>query len=83
MAAAQAGALTRQVLAVQDRWRCSPIIYAAGGGWLEIEQEVRRMLAQLAQHRTAPYFIEVVQHPVLDGLARMATLSDSIGRSAA
>ena len=82
VAAAQAGALARQVLAAHDRWQCSPIIYAAGGGWLEIEQEVRRVLSQLAHHRPEAYVIEVVQHPVLDGLARIATLTDSIGRPA-
>jgi type III pantothenate kinase len=78
VASAQAGALTRQVLAVHARWGCPPVIYASGGGWLAIEQEVRRMLAQLADS-SCDYVIEAVQHPVLGGLARMAALAGLIG----
>ena len=78
VASAQAGALTRQVLAVRARWGCPPVIYASGGGWLVIEQEVHRMLAQLADNPRG-YVIEAVQHPVLDGLAHMAALAGLIG----
>jgi len=41
----------------------APILCVSGGGWPEVEPEIRRMLASLD--------IKFIAHPVLDGLARV------------
>ena len=45
IAAAQAGAVVRQWLAGRQRYGQTPQIYAAGGGWPEVHQEIERLLA--------------------------------------
>jgi type III pantothenate kinase len=59
--AAQAGAVHRQCLTTQERFGVAPVLCVSGGGWPEVEQELRRLLGHLQ--------IEVLANPVLDGLA--------------
>ena len=61
--AAQAGAVHRQCLITQERFGVAPVLCVSGGGWPEVEQEVRRLLGHLQ--------IEVLANPVLDGLAHL------------
>lgn len=61
--AAQTGAVWRQCEITRQRFGAAPILCVSGGGWPEVEQEVRRMLASLE--------IKMIAHPVLDGLARI------------
>lgn len=61
--AAQAGAVWRQCDIAQKHFGAAPLLCVSGGGWPEVEAEVRRMLAGLK--------IEFIANPVLDGLARM------------
>jgi type III pantothenate kinase len=61
--AAQAGAVWRQCDIAQKHFGVAPLLCVSGGGWPEVEAEVRRMLAGLK--------IEFIANPVLDGLARM------------
>ena len=68
VAAAQAGAVVRQWLMGRQHYGCAPDIYVAGGGWPEIEQETRRLLAT-AGAAPEPIYID---RPVLDGLAWLA-----------
>ena len=62
--AAQAGAVWRQCDIAQKYFGVAPILCVSGGGWPEVEAEVRRMHADLK--------IEFIANPVLDGLARVA-----------
>ena len=68
---AQAGAVWRQCMVVNEAFGLAPLVCVSGGAWPEVEQEVRSMLAQMQ--------IEVVHlpHPALDGLARLAELDDA------
>ena len=61
--AAQTGAVWRQCEITRQRFGVAPILCVSGGGWPEVEQEVRRMLA--------PLDIKFIAHPVLDGLVRV------------
>lgn len=60
--AAQAGAVWRQCDIAQKYFGVAPVLCVSGGGWPEVEAEVRRMLTGLK--------IEFIANPVLDGLAR-------------
>ena len=68
--AAQAGALWRQCVVVQEMFSVTPLVCVSGGAWPQVEQEVRRILK--------PLEIEIrhLSHPVLDGLARLAAEGD-------
>ncbi|ANN69072.1 type III pantothenate kinase [Bordetella bronchialis] len=73
VAAAQAGAVLRQWLAGLRRYGVAPDIYAAGGGWDEVEPEIRRLLADTAASMgRLPPAITVIDNPVLHGLAHIA-----------
>ncbi len=61
--AAQMGAVWRQCDIARKRFGSEPILCVSGGGWPEVEQEVRRVLAATD--------IQVIPNPVLDGLARI------------
>lgn len=61
--AAQAGAVWRQCSVVEKHYGLAPILCASGGGWPEVEAEVRKALGQLT--------IKFFANPVLDGLMRM------------
>jgi type III pantothenate kinase len=63
--AAQAGAVLRQCQVARKRYGVDPILCVSGGGWIEVETEVRRMLGELK--------IVFLINPVLDGIARIAT----------
>ncbi len=62
--AAQAGAVWRQCAIVEKHYGCAPMLFVTGGGWPEVEAEVRKMLVHLD--------IQFLANPVLDGLARTA-----------
>jgi type III pantothenate kinase len=62
--AAQAGAVWRQCLIAEQHFATAPALFVSGGGWPEVEAEVRTRLAHLR--------ITFIANPVLDGLARMA-----------
>ena len=64
--AAQAGALFRQCMEVNQSFGVNPRVCVSGGAWPEVEQEVRKNLASMqieAEH---------MAYPALDGLARLA-----------
>lgn len=61
--AAQAGAVWRQCAVVEKHYGIAPLLCVSGGGWPEVEGEVRRVLAHLE--------IRFFANPVLDGLVRM------------
>ncbi len=61
--AAQMGAVWRQCTITEQRYGQAPVLCVSGGGWPEVEAEVRRMLNHLE--------IQFLANPVLDGLARM------------
>ncbi len=61
--AAQAGAVWRQCMIAEQHYNAPPILYVSGGGWPEVESEIRTRLAHLN--------VTFVANPVLDGLARM------------
>ena len=77
VAAAQAGAVLRQWLAALQRFGAAPRLYVTGGGWPEVQAETRRLLAHAAaaMNCAAPQPC-LLDHPVLDGLARLATQND-------
>ena len=72
IAAAQAGAVVRQWLAGHQRYGETPQIFAAGGGWPEVHQEIERLLADAGGAFGATPVPVYLDHPVLDGLAAMA-----------
>jgi type III pantothenate kinase len=75
--AAQAGAVLRQWLAGLQRYGTAPRIYAAGGGWREVEAETRRLLTDAASAMgSLPPPITVVENPVLYGLASIAATTN-------
>jgi len=61
--AAQAGAVWRQCLVAEQQYSVPPKLYVSGGGWPEVETEIRTRLSHLD--------IRFIANPVLDGLARM------------
>jgi type III pantothenate kinase len=61
--AAQAGAVWRQCSVVEKHYGIPPTLCVSGGGWPEVEDEVRSMLSHLE--------IRFFANPVLDGLFRM------------
>ena len=61
--AAQAGAVWRQCLVAEQQYGVAPKLYVTGGGWPEVETEIRARLSHLD--------ISFIANPVLDGLARM------------
>ena len=61
--AAQAGAVWRQCLIAGEQYGTAPMLFVSGGGWPEVEAEVRTRLAHL--------HITFIANPVLDGLARL------------
>lgn len=73
VAAAQAGAVLRQWLAALEYYGLAPQVFAAGGGWPLVKEEVIRLL-HFTQGRldlpTTP--IEWLPAPALDGLAALA-----------
>ncbi len=62
--AAQAGAVWRQCQVAEKHYGCAPVLFVSGGGWPEVEAEVRKLLGHLK--------IRFLANPVLDGLARVA-----------
>lgn len=68
VAAAQAGAVARQWLAVRDRDGRPPLLHVSGGAWLAIAGEVEHLLNAIGSTQ----LIRVVDNPVLDGLACVA-----------
>lgn len=79
IAAAQAGAFARQCHLAARQCGQAPALYAAGGGWFDVEDEARRLLAELmpatTQAGSSPDrlgAVEFLDHPVLDGLIYMA-----------
>lgn len=73
VAAAQAGAVVRQWLAGFKRYGVAPQVYAAGGGWPEVEGETRRLLNDSAAAMgLLPPTVAVIENPVLNGLAFVA-----------
>lgn len=78
IAAAQAGAVLRQWLAGIRRYGNAPAIYVAGGGWNDVAQETLRLLAEAASAmKRLPPAVQVVDNPVLDGLASLAATLES------
>ena len=67
IAAAQAGAVVRQWLAGHQRYGETPQIFAAGGGWPEVHQEIERLLADAGGAFGATPVPVYLDHPVLDG----------------
>lgn len=72
IAAAQAGAITRQWREGWRRWGFPPQLFMTGGNWPALEAEVRQQLDATAQASGLPVSITVSEHPVLDGVARLA-----------
>jgi type III pantothenate kinase len=73
VAAAQAGAVVRQWLAGARRYGDAPLVYAAGGAWNEVALETQRLLADAAAGAgRLPPTINVIENPVLNGLAYLA-----------
>ncbi|MFC4276043.1 type III pantothenate kinase [Achromobacter aloeverae] len=73
VAAAQAGAVVRQWLVARQKYGGRMLtLYVAGGGWPEVEAETRRLLGQVASALgDSPPAPEVIDNPVLDGLAAL------------
>nr|MBF0682571.1 type III pantothenate kinase [Pseudomonas sp.] len=68
--AAQAGAVLRQMLMARERFADAPLRLAVtGGAWPDVQPELCRLLAQ-ARLETQPW---IMDNPVLDGLAMLAT----------
>jgi type III pantothenate kinase len=79
VAAAQAGALMRQWQLARDLAHGRPpIVFISGGGWPMVADEVRARLAFI-QHRLSlpPGPVHVLDSPVLDGLALLASQGDT------
>jgi len=71
IAAAQAGALLRQVTVAQSLDKRDPMVCVSGGAWPLVEAEVRRALPNVEIHE--------LPHVVLHGLAVLADLADQDG----
>jgi type III pantothenate kinase len=77
VAAAQAGAVVRQWLAGVRRYGEAPRVYAAGGGWHEVEAETRRLLDDAATAMGyVPPSVTMIENPVLNGLAYIAATTN-------
>ena len=61
--AAQAGAVWRQCVIAEKHFNAAPALFVSGGGWPEVEAEIRARLSHLS--------ITFISNPVLDGLARL------------
>ncbi|NYT64603.1 type III pantothenate kinase [Alcaligenaceae bacterium] len=73
VAAAQAGALLRQWLAVQETHQIAPRVFSAGGAWTALENEVQALLSTMQTKLNLPTKpIQWLASPVLDGLAQLA-----------
>lgn len=73
IAAAQAGAVLRQWLAIRNKFHTPPRVFSAGGAWAALETEVQTMLADMqATLGLAPQPVQYLPSPVLDGLAQLA-----------
>lgn len=79
IAAAQAGAVVRQWLTGRQRYGQAPQIFAAGGGWPEVHQEIERLLADAGGAFGAAPVPVYLDHPVLDGLAAIARAHPTSG----
>jgi len=74
VAAAQAGAFARQCRLALQHYGQVPAMYACGGGWHDVEAETRRLVADVLPASVGSTdLIEFLSHPVLDGLAFMAS----------
>ena len=71
IAAAQTGALLRQVTVAQSLDKRDPMVCVSGGAWPLVEAEVRRALPNVEIHE--------LPHVVLHGLAVLAALADQDG----
>lgn len=73
MAAAQAGAVVRQWLALRQHCGATPALFVSGGNWPQLSGEVESLLATLAAAAGLPGITaRLVPHAVLDGLAHLA-----------
>ncbi|MAK54502.1 MAG: pantothenate kinase [Pusillimonas sp.] len=76
IAAAQAGAVVRQWLAGLEYYGFAPHVFAAGGGWPLVKEEVIRLLHFTQGRLDLPTtLIEWLPAPALDGLAALALQS--------
>jgi type III pantothenate kinase len=72
IAAAQAGALSRQWLAGWRLYGEAPTLYVTGGDWFDIAVESQRLLTEIGTAiglEAMPFYLD---NPVLDGLALLA-----------
>lgn len=69
--AAQAGAVIRQWQAIRERYGSEPALHVTGGAWPLVESEVRHLLKLGGSTQE----VDVVDNPVLDGLACLAEAS--------
>ncbi len=73
IAAAQAGAVLRQCLAVLRHHGSLPRLFCTGGAWPLVSDEVQALLRQLAPMAgVARIDVHHLDTPILDGLARLA-----------
>lgn len=73
IAAAQAGAVLRQWLAVRQQFQTPPRVFSAGGAWAALETETQSLLASAQTAMGLPAQpIQWLASPVLDGLALLA-----------
>jgi type III pantothenate kinase len=72
IAAAQAGALLRQVTVAQSLDKQDPVVCVSGGAWPLVAAEVRRALPSVEIHE--------IPHVVLHGLAVLATRVALVGK---
>ncbi len=73
IAAAQAGAVLRQWLAVREKFQTPPRVFSAGGAWAALDTEVQSLLAGMQTDLGLPVLpIQWLASPVLDGLAQLA-----------
>jgi len=57
-------------------------LFVAGGGWHEVEAEARRLLTQVTEATgDLPCVPQVVDNPVLDGLASLVLSSSALPSS--
>jgi type III pantothenate kinase len=72
IAAAQAGAVLRQLLASRERYGSTPALYVSGGGWFEVGEELERLLTDIASAFATLLKPMYIDYPVLEGLAALA-----------
>jgi type III pantothenate kinase len=74
IAAAQAGALLRQIrLAAGTCPSTSPLLFVSGGDWPRVQKELQTALVLAGQADVTPRWLD---SPVLDGLASLATATE-------